>query len=276
MLEKIRRFGPALGRVLLWRLITALGIDAFHSIPGMPFKMSLEPAFRSVGSLGVFTLGRAYEAGLTALPRFLRPGDTSIDGGANQRIYPLFMASLVGEEGHVIAIEPQPYATRRLQLSAAYNGFRNITIVQAAVSDSPGVAEFHIFDEPVSAGLKKSGGQVVSVETISIDSLVKKAGVAKIAFIKLDVEGAERDVLTGAQNVIKKDRPFILFEALEDPQSTSSQEIWKFLRGFGYRLHIFKNGTLSDVTNQPVRAFDILAYPASDPASVTCETERAA
>ena len=110
MLEKTRRIGPALGRVLLWRLITALGIDAFHTILGMPFKMSLESAFRSVGSLGVFSLGRAYEAGLTALPRFLKPGDTSIDCGANQGIYALLMASLVGEQGHVIAIEPQPYS----------------------------------------------------------------------------------------------------------------------------------------------------------------------
>ena len=60
--------------------------------------------------------------------------------------------------------------------------------------------------------------------------------------------------------MIEKD-PVILFEALDDPQSTFTQELWKFLRGFAYRLHIIKNGTLSDVTNQPVRAFDILAIP---------------
>jgi hypothetical protein len=53
--------------------------------------------------------------------------------------------------------------------------------------------------------------------------------------------------------VIEKD-PVILFEALGDPQSTI-EEMWKFLREFAYRLHIFKNGTLSDLTNQRCSLF---------------------
>jgi FkbM family methyltransferase len=254
-----KRFWRVVPRIVLWRLISAAKIDAFHQLPGVPFRMSLEPTFRGVGSLAVFSLGRAYEPVLSYLPRLVNPGDTCIDCGANQGIYSLCLAMLVGNTGHVIAVEPQPYATRRIRLSALYNGFDQIVVVEAAISDLPGFADLHIFDELVSAGLNRTGGQVLRVKTTSIDHLSEVFSLKKISFIKLDVEGAELDALRGAKRVIARDKPAIIFELIGDPYGEKPNDLWLELVSLGYRIFCLRNNELVDVTETRASGYDLLA-----------------
>jgi FkbM family methyltransferase len=257
--EHCRRFWRVLPRIILWRLISADKIDAFHRLPGLPFRMSLEPTFRGVGSLAVFSLGKDYEPVLSYLANLVKLGDSCIDCGANQGIYTLCLATLVGKAGHVIAVEPQAYATRRIRLSALFNGFDQIVVVEAAISELPGLADFHIFDELVSAGLNRRGGQVVRVKTTSIDHLSEAYSLQRISFIKLDVEGAELDAVKGARRVIARDKPAIVFELIGDPYGEKADLLWRELVSLGYRIFCLRNNELVDVTESRTSGFDLLA-----------------
>jgi FkbM family methyltransferase len=257
--QYIRRFWNVLPRIVLWRLISALKIDAFHSIPGLPFKMSLEPTFRSVGSLAIFALGKDYESLIQYLPNLVAAGDTCIDCGANQGIYSMYLASLAGNEGRVIAVEPQEYAAKRIRLSSIYNGFERVEVLSSAISSSQGFADFRISDELVSAGLHRTTGRILRVKTTSIDSLAEEYGLQRISFIKLDVEGAELDALVGSRSVIARDKPTIMFELLDDPFGERANGIWHELTSSGYRICRVTNGALIDVTNERASGFDLLA-----------------
>jgi FkbM family methyltransferase len=258
-IQYFKRFWKVSPRIALWRLISALKIDAFHKIPGLPFKMSLEPKFRSVGSLAIFALGKDYESLLQYLPDLIAAGDTCIDCGANQGVYAMYLASLAGKEGRVIAVEPQEYAAKRIRLSSIYNGFERVEVLSAAISSSQGFADFRISDELVSAGLHRTTGRVVRVPTASIDSLAEKYGLQRISFIKLDVEGAELDALVGGRSVIARDKPIIMFELLDDPFGERANGIWHELTSSGYRIYRAKNGGLIDVTDERASGFDLLA-----------------
>jgi FkbM family methyltransferase len=259
VVQYIRRFRNVVPRIVLWRVISALKIDAFHTIPGLPFKMSLEPKFRSVGSLAIFALGKDYESLIRYLPDLIADGDTCIDCGANQGFYSMYLASLAGKEGRVIAVEPQEYAVKRIRLSSTYNGFERVEVLSAAVSSSQGFADFRVTDELVAAGLNRTDGRIMRVETTSIDGLAEKYGLERVSFIKLDVEGAELDALVGGRSIISRDKPTIMFELLDDPFCERANGIWQELTSNGYRIYCVKDSALIDVTDERASGFDLLA-----------------
>ena len=76
------------------------------------------------------------------LKRWLAPGDTAIDVGANVGWHALLMARLVGSEGHVYAFEPSTSTRARLQAASDANQLTQITTDPRAVSDRVGAAEF--------------------------------------------------------------------------------------------------------------------------------------
>jgi FkbM family methyltransferase len=236
MYDRRALFAKAGWRLVLWRLISALGHGGVHRLPGLRFKMYLEPRFRSVGSLALFAIGARYEPGLMALPKLLRRGDVVLDCGANQGAYSLCAAEAVGAAGRVVAVEPQPYAVRALAQSLAANSFDNVTVVEAAVSQESGVAPFHFNDVAVAASLVNKAGSVShDVQVWSIDALMRREGLAQLDLIKLDVEGSEAAALRGAAATLARCKPLVLFECW-DPQEANSREAWEVLADNGYRF----------------------------------------
>ncbi len=73
---------------------------------------------------------------------FVRPGMTVYDLGANVGFYSLLASRLVGPTGRVIAVEPLPRNIAYLQRHVVANAATNVTIVQGAVSDAPGIGHF--------------------------------------------------------------------------------------------------------------------------------------
>jgi FkbM family methyltransferase len=135
--------------------------------------------------------------------RHLQPGDLFVDVGANVGAYTLWAA----EEGaEVIALEPNSPACERLREHVELNKYVNwVTVICAAAGAAPGTARMTdsldsanhlIFDE-------REGD--VRIETI--DEIV---GTRRIAGMKVDVEGAERLVLQGAQRALKERRVSLL------------------------------------------------------------------
>ena len=124
--------------------------------------------------------------------------------------------------GHMQRLAPRGrhFAFEAIPASAAHlrAKFPHVTVVEVAVSDVEGTSEFHhVVSNPGYSGLRRRSYprddfevQVVRVRTAPLDALLPAD--VKLDFIKIDVEGAELQVLRGAMQTIRTHRPCILFE----------------------------------------------------------------
>jgi FkbM family methyltransferase len=150
------------------------------------------------------------------LPTLINPGDWVLDIGANVGHYTMKFADLVGSNGRVVAFEPVPETFELLAANTVRASRKNISLINAAVSDSGGLMGMDIpqFDSGLdnyymaraSAG---SGLPALRVLKITIDSL---ALPHKVRLAKIDTEGNELLVLKGMINLLRRDHPFLIVE----------------------------------------------------------------
>jgi FkbM family methyltransferase len=138
-----------------------------------------------------------------AFRKVVTAGATVFDVGANLGAYSVLLAQWVGPEGRVHAFEPAPGARKGLMRHLVLNGMQDRVAVHAeAMSAVSGTSRFHAVgmqgDNRLVTGVDADG---IDVATTSIDDFCATHG-ARPAFIKLDVEGAELDVLKGARATI--------------------------------------------------------------------------
>ena len=136
--------------------------------------------------------------------------------------------------GKAITFEPNPSNYKYLLKNIELND-KDVEAFQAAVSDKSGHVYFQSPSFSGSGKISSNGG--IKVKSYSIDDLKLR----DVSMIKIDVEGAEMLVLTGAINTIKKYKPVILFEALNEEKL---QEIIDFLEKLGYH-YFYKLNYLS-------------------------------
>jgi FkbM family methyltransferase len=138
-----------------------------------------------------------------AFRRDIRPGDVVFDVGANVGAYTLLFATWVGPSGRVFAFEPAAAPREGLERLVAANDLSSrVTTIPSAVSAAEGSLTF-LAD--ASAGetrlVSHAGPGTVSVPVTTIDAVCQREGVVP-RLIKIDVEGAELDVLRGARRTI--------------------------------------------------------------------------
>ncbi len=155
------------------------------------------------------------------LEELVQPGWTAIDVGANIGYFTLLMANRVGPQGKVIAFEPLAENFSILQENIKLNSHPNVVVENLALmsrterielrSATPGAITW-VASVRVD---QNSAVESESVEAISLDEYVQKKGIAKVDFLKIDVEGAEASVLDGATSVLNRDKPILLIELHE-------------------------------------------------------------
>jgi FkbM family methyltransferase len=152
-----------------------------------------------------------YAAGTTeplvqeALAAHLEPGAVFYDIGANVGFFTLIAARLVGPGGWVRSFEPHPETAEVLQHNLTVNNFENVEIVRAAVGAEPGTGKI-AGNMPLTFHLADEG---VEVPVVTLDEVVASYPPT---LIKIDVEGAEIDVLKGAEQTLLEYRPVIVCE----------------------------------------------------------------
>jgi len=135
-------------------------------------------------------------------------GGTVLDLGANVGFYTLLAAEVVGPSGHVHAFEPVPRNLQYLRRHIALNGLKNVSVIEAAVSDASGSRRFQ-FHSSAAMGHLSDDGQT-EVSTVALDEFVFGSAAVAPNSIKIDVEGAEFSVLQGAREVLSQHRPALL------------------------------------------------------------------
>lgn len=166
-------------------------------------------------AVGRHVLAGQYEPDVTAVfRRLLRPGMGVVDIGANVGWFTMLSASIVGPDGFVLAVEPNPANARLIEASRRLNGFDHVMVSQTAAGQAVGLLALHALDSNGTTSAPSGKLELLlaarTVPCVPVDALVP-AG-RKIGLVKVDVEGAEFLALRGAETMLRRDRPVIISE----------------------------------------------------------------
>jgi FkbM family methyltransferase len=147
----------------------------------------------------------------TVLKSRLKPGDNFIDVGANIGYFSLLAANQVGQNGKVIAIEASAPVYQRLVENVARNRLSQVRTLHIAAAGRPGRVKLYC-DQSCNCGATSivqnaSEVEVAEVNASPISDLVSDQEWANARLVKIDVEGAEADVVQGFRTMIDRDRP---------------------------------------------------------------------
>jgi FkbM family methyltransferase len=209
---------------------TALPVAWGISVIADPAKM----IGRSLFTTGIYDIAVS-----EVLARLIKPGDTVVDAGANVGYMTLLAGVAAGSSGRVFSWEPHPelFSVLHSNVTAlTARGGARITIRNAALGPETGQAELRLpsymdaNDGVAYIGESGGCGQSMTVAVETIDDVV---GDARIAVMKLDVEGAELGVLSGARRALGHGRvTHIVFEDHVGADSPAA----RVLVANGYRL----------------------------------------
>lgn len=201
-----------------------------RSIPGrlyFPYKIAKE--------------SRRAEPELAVLRDMVRRGCTAVDIGANRGLYSYALSRIAGR---VEAFEPNPtiaaFARKKLG--------RNVSVHEVALSDREDTATFYLPRKPNGERLHLLGNLGNFHRTAHVDQIEVKVATldsfqfTDVGFIKIDVEGSEFEVLTGARETIMRDRPNLLIELLIRPDGEALDAISRIESTFGYRSWVMHEG----------------------------------
>lgn len=150
--------------------------------------------------------------GLAALVSRQVPRDaTVIDVGANIGLSTILLARMAAR---VIAYEPSPPNVAFLRRNLDLNGITNVEVRAAAASSEPGTLRFHVAQFGAGSHVVASGHvSGATIPTVDVPAVrLDDEAFPPIAFIKIDAEGHEPDVLAGARGLLARDRPLIYTE----------------------------------------------------------------
>ncbi len=131
-------------------------------------------------------------------------GDVVIDGGGFWGTVAIYMSKLVGDTGKVIVYEPDESNLAILNQNIKINNIQNIEVVKAGIWNKNTTLEFSNNQELGSSFLDASGGNKVLVPVVSLDEEVKRLGLSRVDFIKMDIEGAELEAIEGASKLLEE------------------------------------------------------------------------
>jgi FkbM family methyltransferase len=212
--------------------------------------------------IGLGIVRGRYEADEIAfVRRQLRPGDVAVDVGAHIGFFTMQMASVVGASGRIFAFEPLPANADLLERSLAENKYGDrVTFARAAVGARGGTATLTFPPETLNSGgayllrdgtAPLHGNLAAATPIVALDDAVTRRPVR---FIKIDVEGAEPQVLRGARRLLREDRPTILSELhptqLDRASGTTVEAFLRDIGELGYRAHYLEDGGPGAVVQQ--------------------------
>ena len=212
--------------------------------------------------IGLNIVRGRYEADEVAFVRSLvQRGDTVVDVGAHIGFFTMQLAALVGPQGRVYAFEPLGANADLVERSIHENAFGGrVVFARAAVGAASGVARLTYPRETLNSGgayllrdddAPLPGNLAADTPVVALDD----AGIdRRVRFIKMDVEGAEPQVLRGAARLLARDRPIIMSELhptqLERASGTTPQAFLDQIRALGYRAHRLEQGAPGAVLEQ--------------------------
>jgi len=166
-----------------------------------------------------------------------KKGDVVIDIGATLGDHTIIYSKLVGDNGIVIAIEPNKDSFSLLKKNIEFNKANNVICINAAAWNKKGLLkvskkDFYTLD---SVCISCKDNNYYMVKSIKIDDIVNRFGIKEVDLIKIDVEGAEYKVLRGGIKTIREFHPKIIVE-VHEYYGIKENDILNLLKRFRYKV----------------------------------------
>jgi FkbM family methyltransferase len=168
----------------------------------------------------------------------LRPGDIACDIGANKGGFIYWLSRWVGH-GRVVAFEPQPDLAQRLAEVCRAIRLDNVTVEAKAVYSHSGQQELFLpLGHQPGASLARAAVEAENFTTlpvplVSLDEYFEASD--RIALLKIDVEGAELDVFRGAERILRRHAPLLVFECENRHLAPGKVfDVFSYLTALGY------------------------------------------
>jgi FkbM family methyltransferase len=204
------------------------------TINGITYELDLREV---IDSSLYFT--NTYEVKIDRLfDKYVKPGSTVVDIGANIGLHTLRSALLTGEKGKVIAIEPSTWAINKLRQNLELNPQLNriIEIRHHALGED--------VEQSITLGFQSSyrlnGKNKIyseAIDVLTLDSIADQNSLKHVDFIKIDVDGHELHILRGAKNMLSISKPVLVVEFTPSYSASYLTEltaIEAYLQSLGY------------------------------------------
>jgi FkbM family methyltransferase len=260
-------------------LLTVRGfLRSFRNLPFLPCwlsehgypRLAFQPAMILWGKAVASALGIAaamcllrsqqyvYMPAATFASLLLSPGDVFVDVGAYDGLISLVAADAVGAAGRVYSFEPNPVAFARLQCIARAYGLTRIHPQNCAVAAQEGTAVLYVPERATEATLSEKSPAIQGAASRPCRVRTLDAfwgGLSETSppmLVKIDVEGAELDVLAGARTLLSSSMPpMVVFEA-SDPNALTFgrtiDDVLNLLATFGYQFWMLRYPDLIQIT----------------------------
>lgn len=270
-LRRIGKFFPSRGK---YRIIKFLYNYQSSSIQGIDICVPYLPEYnfrflvntKDIIGWKIFFFGEYEESTNQLLRKFVRPGDHILEAGANNGSETLLLSRLAGE-GKVYAFEPIPHVFNRLKFNVEINGLgKNIVLSQIALGEENKTVYFNIFPlNYANQGMSSKYGNnqmttKIEVEQVTLDSWVERNNIPKIDFLKMDIQGAEIDLIKGGKNSLQKFKPVVFTEAAES--WLDIKVLYRLLKELNYKVYFIgekKYNLMESESN--IRSGNWLAVP---------------
>ena len=167
------------------------------------------------------------------------PGDLVFDIGAYCGIFTHELSRAVGPSGRVVAFEPDPVNIESLRRNVSRHNLTNVTVVQEAISDREGETQFNsegCLGSALNLSIDRPGAGVsVTVKTTTFENACKRFGTP--AFVKIDAEGAEIEIINGSSNFLRKNSIHFALDTNHIRNShTTDKAIEEIFHACGYEV----------------------------------------
>ncbi len=170
----------------------------------------------------------------------LKPDQSFIDVGCNKGDFSLLAAKIIGKDGSVLAFEPEPDNCQWVEKNISLNGYENIKLFQLALGDKNEDAQLYLGEKSGWHSLVSNPActqkSTIEVKKRTLDSILEDAGNPRVDMIKIDVEGAEMEVLQGASTIFGNNPDLIVLLDLHPHMGVDPVEVCDFLAEKGFEI----------------------------------------
>jgi FkbM family methyltransferase len=186
-----------------------------------------------------------------------KEGDIVVDIGAHMGRYTIISSKRVGANGKVVAIEADPSNFEMLNSNIKLNQLTNVTPLNYAVYSKETKIKLYLPDEESGYTMHhsimsnyvftkykdKTGDKFVEVSANTLDYLLQLKGITDVNWVKIDVEGAEFEVLKGASNVLSKSKDIALLIEVHNLSGGTNlyRPIIEFLNLYNFKIEFEKS-----------------------------------
>jgi FkbM family methyltransferase len=198
---------------------------------------------------------------------FMKNSENAVVAGSHIGYINLELLQALSNTGKIFTFEPAAYLFERSKENIALNSAESkIKLFHEALSDKDGSVQIYVEDlrtsiVPYSAA-HSVNHRVEEVPATTLAALKDREKISRIDFLFLDVEGFEYQVLTGAKEIIRQDKPTIIFEVSEKilkATKITSDMLYDFLGSLGYVLYVIDdNYELNNVLGWDKKPVDLV------------------